>query len=322
MFHPMRDYCYIAIDWGTSRLKAYLCCLKPEQTVEIIDEISAAGVQKNTQDFAKIFRDTTQKWRDEYGLLPAYLGGQIGSSIGWKETPYISCPVAPADIVTAQIEFECEGQKLNVLPGMSCTLANGHFDVMRSEEIQVLGWLQASAKHRNGTYLICLPGTHTKWILVQDGVIKMFKTAMTGELYDLLTHSSILIQAPSDEFDAEAFDLGAKFTLASASGSLIHGLFSVRTKQLFDQLSPAQANSYLSGLLIGSDVRAAIYAEEWNFEQVDEVIIIGESHISDLFNRVIRGQTSSLRCFHGKQATVLGFAAVRQRQLALQSSSA
>jgi 2-dehydro-3-deoxygalactonokinase len=317
MFHPMRDYCYIAIDWGSSQLKAYLCCLKPEQNVEIIDEATAAGVQKNSQDFALIFSTTTAKWRAEYGLLPVFLGGQIGSSIGWKQSPYIACPVAPADIVTAQIEFDFNGQKINVLPGLSCVLANGHFDVMRSEEIQILGWLQASASHRNGTYLVCLPGTHTKWILVRDGVIEMFKTAMTGELYDLLTHSSILIQAPSKEFEEEAFDLGAKFTLASASGSLIHGLFSVRTKQLFEQLNPVEANSYLSGLLIGSDVRAAIFADEWDIDTVDEVIIIGESHLSSLFERVLRKQTSEVRCFHGKQATVLGFAAIRQRQIAL-----
>ncbi|MFT6270514.1 MAG: 2-dehydro-3-deoxygalactonokinase [Alphaproteobacteria bacterium] len=320
VFNPMRDHCYIAIDWGTSRLKAYLCCVGPDDSVEIINETQAAGVQKSHKDFAETFREVTRPWRSSHGLLPVFMGGQIGSSIGWRQSPYVSCPVAPADIVTAQVEFECEGQVINIIPGVSCQHANGHFDVMRSEEIQVLGWLQASATHRNGTYLICLPGTHTKWILVKDGIIQMFKTAMTGELYDLLTHSSILIQAPSKDFTPEAFDLGSKFTLASASGSLIHGLFSVRTKQLFEELSPNEANSYLSGLLIGSDVRAAMHAKEWNIKDVGEVIIIGESHISDLFERVIRDQTKTVRCFHGKQATVLGFAAIRQRYLALQTS--
>jgi len=319
VFNPVRDYYYIAIDWGTSRLKAYLCCVQPNENVTIIDEIQAAGVQKNHKDFASTFRNVTQQWREQNGLLPVFMGGQIGSTIGWKQTPYVACPVAPADIVTGQFEFECEGQIINIIPGVSCQHANGNFDVMRSEEIQVLGWLEASASHRNGTFLICLPGTHTKWILVKDGIIQMFKTAMTGELYDLLTHSSILIQAPSDTFAADAFDLGSKFTLASASGSLIHGLFSVRTKQLFSELSPDEANSYLSGLLIGSDVRAALHAQEWDIKDVDEVIIIGESHISDLFERVIRTQTEFVRCFHGKQATVLGFAAIRQRYLALQS---
>lgn len=319
LFNPKRGHYYIAIDWGTSRLKAYLCCLSPNENVEIIDEVQAAGVQKNHKDFANTFREVTSSWREHHGLLPVFMGGQIGSSIGWKQSPYVPCPVAPADIVTAQIEFECEGQVINIIPGLSCQHANGNFDVMRSEEIQVLGWLQASAAHRNGTYLICLPGTHTKWIIVTDGIIKMFKTAMTGELYDLLTHSSILIQAPSAEFSPSAFDLGSKFTLASSSGSLIHGLFSVRTKQLFAELAPHEANSYLSGLLIGSDVRAAMHAKEWDINDVDEVIIIGESHISDLFERVIRTQTNAVRCFHGKQATVLGFAAIRQRYMALQA---
>ena len=315
----MRDYCYIAIDWGTSRLKAYLCCVQPNQSVEILDETQTAGVQKNHKDFTATFRNVTAHWRKEYGLLPVFMGGQIGSTIGWKQSPYVACPVAPADIVSGQVEFECEGQIINIIPGVSCQHVNGHFDVMRSEEIQVLGWLEASASHRNGNYLICLPGTHTKWILVKDGIIQMFKTAMTGELFDLLTHSSILIQSPSDTFAPEAFDLGSEFTLASASGSLIHGLFSVRTKQLFSELSADEANSYLSGLLIGSDVRAALQCKEWEIKDVDEIIIIGESHISDLFERVIRKQTKTVRCFHGKQATVLGFAAIRKRYLALQS---
>lgn len=316
MFQAKRDQCYIAIDWGTSRLKAALCCTLANKSVEVLDEAECAGVQKNKLDFASTFLQITQNWRKDYGTLDVIMGGQIGSSIGWHQSPYVPCPVEPADIVTAMVNFECEGHNIFIVPGLSCTLANGHFDVMRSEELQVLGWLEASASHRNGTYLICLPGTHTKWILVKDGVIQMFKTAMTGELFDLLTHSSILIQAPSDIFDANSFDLGADFTLGSSSGNLIHGLFSVRTKQLFDQLTPTAANSYLSGLLIGSDVRAAMYAQEWDINDVERVIIIGESHISDLFKRVIKKQSNAVACFHGKQATVLGFAAVRQRFLA------
>ncbi|MGB3724901.1 MAG: 2-dehydro-3-deoxygalactonokinase [Glaciecola sp.] len=319
MYIPNLDRYYIAIDWGTSRLKAYLCCLQDNGTSHIVDEKIEAGVQKGSQDFAATFLSVTESWRKDHGLLPVIMGGQIGSSIGWKQSPYVSCPVAPADIVTGLVEFTCEGHSIHVVPGVNCTLANGHYEVMRSEEIQVLGWLEASATHRNGTYLICLPGTHTKWILIIDGIIHMFKTAMTGELYDLLVNSSILIQAPSKSFCANAFDMGSEFTLASSSGSLIHGLFSVRTKQLFDQLSSDEASSYLSGLLIGSDVRAALHAQEWDINQVDEVIIIGESHISDLFERVLNTQTNSVRCFHGKQATVLGFASIRQRYLSLQS---
>ena len=320
MFHPMRDYCYIAIDWGSARLNAFLCCLKPEQTVEIIDEITAVGVQKGGQDYASIFRDITAKWREEYGLLPVFLGGQIGSELGWEKSPYIACPVAPLDIVTAQIEFEYMGQKINVLPGVSCTLANGHLDIMRSEEIQILGWLQASATHRNGTYLLCLPGFHTKWVVVKDGIIDTFKTTVTGELYDLLKHSSLIVHASSDAVNLEAFDSGAAYILASNSNSLVHDLFSVRSKQLFEPLTPCQADSYLSGVLISSDVRATFQTKEWNFDNIEEVIIIGESHISSLFERVIRNKTKAVKCFHGKQTTVLGFAAVRQRQLAQQNT--
>jgi 2-dehydro-3-deoxygalactonokinase len=320
LFNPMRDHCYIAIHWNDSKIKAYLCCIQPDQSVQIVDETRAPGLDKDTQDYARTFRDLTSAWRTSHGLLPVLMAGQIGSSKGWKHTPYVSCPATTADIVNAQYQFESDEQIINIIPGLKCQHKSGHFDVIRGEEVQVLGWLETSASHRNGSYLICLPGARTKWILVSDGIIKNFKTALTGELYELLSNSGSLIQTRSTQFTPSAFDAGAKFTLASASGSLIHGLFSVHTKQLFDEVSASDASSYLSGLLIGSDVRAAIYAQEWNINEIQELIIIGESHISDLFERVIRMQTDKVRCFHGKQATVQGFAAIRQRLLALQES--
>lgn len=319
VFNPLRDYCYIAIDWGAARLKAYLCCVPPNGNVELLDEAEAPGVQGNHEDFTTIFLNVTRQWREENGLLPVFMGGKIGSTIGWKKTPYIPCPVVPVDIASGQVEFDCEGQVINVIPGISCLHDNGNYDLMRSGEVQVLGWLEASAAHRNGTYLLCLPGTHTKWLLVKDGIIQMFKTAVTGEMYDLLSQSSILLHKPSEAITLKAFDEGATFTSDKVSGNLLHGLFSVRSKQLFEKMSPDDASSYLSGLLIGSDVRAALKSKEWAIDEVDEVIIIGESQISDLFERVIRQHTQEFSCFHVKQATVLGFAAIRQRYMALQS---
>jgi 2-dehydro-3-deoxygalactonokinase len=319
VFNPMRDHSYVAIDLGTSKLKAYLCCLQPNEAIEIIDEVEVVDALKNQQLFPEVVLGIISKWRNSHGLLPVFVSSTVSVNMGWEQPPFVPCPVSAADIVAAHGEFEFEGQTINIIPGVSCQHANGHFDIMRSEEIQVLGWLQASATHRNGTYLICLPGTHTKWIRVKDSVIEMFKTAITGELYSLLVASNVLKEVSSNDFAPDAFDSGVQFALSSPLETLAHGLFNVRTKQMFEGLHANHASSYLSGLLIGSDVGAVMHANEWRIDEIDEVIIIGETHISDLFERVIRTQTDMLRCFHGKQATVLGFSAIRQRYLALQS---
>lgn len=118
------------------------------------------------------------------------------------------------------VNFQCNGYNINVIPGLSCKLENNNYDCMRGEELQILGWLQLAEENQVSRHVVCLPGTHTKWLLVEDGKIKLFKTALTG------------------------------------------GLFSVRSRQLFGQLSAQEATSYLSGLLIGSDVHASMNATE------------------------------------------------------------
>lgn len=262
-FNPMRDHCYIAIEWGTSRLKAFLCRIHSSGNAEILDEADAAVVQNSHEAFVNTILEITRSWRASHGLLPIFMGGHIGASNGPTQSTNVACPVAPADIVNAQTDFDCEGQVINIIPGISCQHANGNVDLMFSEQIQVLGWLQASAAHRNGTYLICLPSSHTKWVWVKDGIIQIFKTAITGEL------------------------------------------------------NVDDASSSMSALLVDTDVRAAMQSKEWRIQNLDEIIIISESHISDLFERVIRNYTSAVRCFHGKQAMILGYAAIRQRYLAL-----
>ncbi len=318
-FHPLRDYYYIAINCDSSRLNAYLCCMQPHQNVEIKDEATFSNIPKDDQEPAKLFLTVTQKWREEYGLLPVIIGGK-GGIASWKTTPYVSCPVVPIDIVGAQVSFKYQEQSIHLLPSLKCQHENGRFDILHGQEIQVLGWLHASATHRNGTFLICLPAEHTQWILVNDGTIKVFKTAITGELSNLLLQSSMFTQMITDAFDDTAFQLGTKRTSRKTSTSLLHELFSVYTSQLLENFSPIQAHSYLKGLLIGSDVHDAMQAPEWDFNKISEVIIIGECQMTDLYAQVIRTQTACVRCFHGKQATVLGFASVRQRHLSLNHS--
>lgn len=314
----MTEKLLIAVDWGTSHLRAYLCRQCPPSHANGFNELElkewkkGAGVLKVTHDFeSELFR-VLQPWLNQYGTLPIIMMGQIGSSIGWRETPYLECPVSPSDVAAHCVYFECRSHQIAVVPGLSCTHNNGMRDVMRGEEMQVLGWLQLSEAHQTGERIICLPGTHTKWVRVLNGEIQVFKTALTGELFDLLSHGSVLIQQRSDHFDFATFEQGVRFTLESDIGSFSHGLFSVRSKQLFGELSPENSLAYLSGVLIGSDVRAAINATEWSLTPGAHVSVIGSKQISHCFSQALQLAGMKTTIYSAKQTSLNGIAVVNQ----------
>jgi 2-dehydro-3-deoxygalactonokinase len=125
---------------------------------------------------------------------------------------------------------------------------------MRGEETQIAGLLDRLGG--GGPHTLCLPGTHSKWATVEHDRISGFRTAMTGELFAVLMRHSLLgaLMQPDAGDDAAAFARG--LDAARAAGGLLHHLFGVRTLGLFDELTPAQAPSYLSGLLIGHELDA------------------------------------------------------------------
>jgi len=309
----------VAVDWGTSHLRAFLCKVNSDKTLSQVDKVNGLGVNKVINSFEQTLFDCLAPWVAQYGKVPIFMMGQIGSSIGWKETDYLSCPIQLEDIASKGVSFFCSGHDITIIPGLSCRLNNDNYDVMRGEELQALGWLEQDCRRYNGTHLLCLPGTHTKWVLIKAGKIELFKTAMTGELFDLLTNHSILIQKNDATFDQPSFQKGADFTLKSELGSFTHGLFSVRSKQLFGELTPSQASSYLSGLLIGSDVRAAMNAEEWQLSELGEVSIIGTKHLSQQFSQVLKLHGIKTNICKVTDMTLLGFNAIYQKILALPS---
>lgn len=313
----MKGTHFIAVDWGTSRLRAFLCEAKADGGFNLIARSAGLGVRKSPVSFEETLMHAIGGWEADYGKLPVLMAGQIGSSIGWKETPYLPCPISPDQLAESCTGFHCQGYSIHIVPGLSCKLENDNYDCMRGEELQILGWMQLAEANKQGRHLLCLPGTHTKWVLVEDGKIKLFKTALTGELFDLIVNNSVLIQAQGPEFnlaafEQAAFDKGAAFTLNSEMGSFMHGLFSVRSKQLFGELSSEQATSYLSGLLIGSDIRAALNATEWSLTSVDKVTIIGAPHLSRSFARVMASQNIDSVVSKVTNTTLLGFNAVYQ----------
>ena len=305
---------FIAVDWGTSHLRAYLCQRGEDTPLQLLAQRCGPGVVKVSTDFKNTLLDCIAPWRQQYGPLPILMTGQINSSIGWQVSPYLDCPLQPQEIATACQSFACEGHKITLLPGLRCALQNNLQDVMRGEELQILGFLQLQPSYKKGSILLCLPGTHSKWVLLRDGQIHCFKTAMTGELFDLLCHQSVLIQADSGvgDFDWAAFEQGCEFTLCSDSGNFVHGLFSVRTRQLSGEMTALQAKAYLSGLLIGSDVRAARNAKEWQLSQGSQVVVIGSSQLNRCFSLALSSIGVQCSEFDVQSATLSGFSKLYQ----------
>ena len=238
----------IAVDWGTSSLRGAL--LAGDGTV--LEEIAvAAGILGvPPAGFETAFAEHFGRWQHATGAL-CLIAGMAGSRQGWQEAPYCACPAGFADIAS-QLHW-IEPGRIALVPGLSCD-DKGVPDVMRGEETQVFGALELlGLDHAR----MVLPGTHCKWVQVKDRRIAGFRTFMTGELYALLRQHSILARTLPDsdgELDADAFRRGLAH--ARDSASLLHAAFSVRTLALFERLPSASMPSYLSGLVIGDELRA------------------------------------------------------------------
>jgi len=241
----------IAVDWGTSSFRAY----RLDATGAVREQRSAAaGLLSCGGRFAEVLAQQLDGWDDDFVLM----AGMVGSRSGWREVPYVACPAGREQIGAGVVELDAgPGRRVAIVPGVSWHAAGAAPEVMRGEETQVLGLLERL--HGDGPHNVCLPGTHSKWVQVHGGRIVGLRTAMTGELYALLRRHSLLAAlmpaaGEDDGDDAEAFAQGV--AASAADGGLAHQLFGVRTRGLFGELGAAGAPSYLSGLLVGHELRA------------------------------------------------------------------
>ncbi|MCC4610341.1 2-dehydro-3-deoxygalactonokinase [Xanthomonas campestris] len=237
----------IAVDWGTSSLRAYLL----DATGAVLEQRRGSdGILACQGRFAEVLTRLIAGWNG-----PLLLSGMIGSRNGWVEQPYLPCPADTAALAQAMRSEDdlLRGRTSWFVPGVSTGEHDGVPDVMRGEETQLVGLIAALG---GGEHVACLPGTHSKWARIANGQLTDFATVMTGELYAVLRQHSILGKLMDDdhaELDAAAFLQGVD--RSADSGGLSHHLFGTRTLGLFERLSSAALPSYLSGLLIGHELR-------------------------------------------------------------------
>jgi len=284
----------VAVDWGTSSLRAARIAadgsvLEQREAPRGILTVPAGG-------FPAVLQETCGDWlRDPSALC--LVSGMAGSRQGWQEAPYCPCPAGFAEL--ARGLHWVERGRIAIVPGLSCD-TGGVPDVMRGEEVQVFGAMDLLGL-AEGTFV--LPGTHSKWVRVAGGRVQSFATFMSGEFYALLRQHSILARmmpAQDGALDEDAFARGVRH--AQASGSLLHAAFSARTLALFDRLPSAALPSYLSGLVIGEELRLRA-------TEARSIVLVGSPLLTQRYALALAALGADARTL-GAEATWRGLAAI------------
>ncbi len=244
----------IAVDWGSSSFRAYLMARGGEVMDEIASSDGVSAVAGGT--FPATLQRLTGRWLSAHPDLSIIASGMVGSRHGWVEAPYVKCPADPRDIARHLTTAEAGDRRVHLAPGLVYEDDAGLPDVMRGEEVEILG-----VAHEGGR-LIVLPGSHSKWAVFDQGRVMRFKTFVTGELFSAIKDHTII---GAFARAAPAKDPGPSFLLGAARGAeavcggegqsgLLGALFGARSLPLMGKLTEDDAGEYLSGLIIGAEI--------------------------------------------------------------------
>lgn len=284
---------FIALDWGTSNRRAYLVGSDGAVQGAIREGAGVLGTEPDAypEAFAAI--------RSVLGPYPILAAGMIGSSRGWREVAYRDAPAGLEDIAAGVARFGLED--VAIVPGV-CRREASRPDVMRGEEVQVLGAIAAGLAPADAVF--CQPGTHTKWIVTQGARITDFSTVMTGEIFALLrTHSVLSEMLQGDVRDGSAFRDGLR---RGGSGcDVTAALFEVRAGVLLETLRGHDAAAYASGILIGADVGPRELAGR-------DVHLLASGHLAELYSIAIKQAGGRVVAVEAEAVFVAGARAVQE----------
>jgi len=285
---------FIAVDWGTTNRRAYRLDTAGACESEFEDDQGILSIAPGG------FPDAIAEIRRCLGDLPLLLAGMVGSNRGWVEAPYVACPAGLDDLAQ---NLAWPGEREAIVPGV-CFVGNGRADVMRGEEVQLLGAVATGQVPADA--LVCHPGTHNKWVVVQRGRIESFRTVMTGELFSLLRKHSILADLlNADAEPDDSFRRGVRHGLDE--DDLTSELFAVRARVLLGEARREDAASYTSGLLIGSDVRIGLS------DGGATVCVMGRPELTRLYAEAIREAGATPNELDGEQSFLSGIGAIATR---------
>ncbi|WP_300034918.1 2-dehydro-3-deoxygalactonokinase [uncultured Roseobacter sp.] len=284
---------WIAVDWGTTNLRAWAM-----QGATVLDRASSdQGMGGLSRDgFEPALASLISKWTAA-GPVPVVACGMVGSRQGWVEAPYRSVPCTPMDSNLTPAPVSC-GLDVRIISGLS---QQAPADVMRGEETQIAGFLQLNPGWDG---VLCMPGTHTKWVHLSAGEVVSFQTFMTGELFALLSNASVLRHTVSGEgWDNQAFEKAVSDTLARPE-KLAGMLFGLRAGQLLADTAPEQSRAALSGLLVGAELAAS--RPYWLGQNL---AILGTGTQANAYRNALTPQGVSCLMVDTERATLAGLTA-------------
>jgi len=270
----MSSVAWVAVDWGTSNVRVWL--LNADHQV-MASRHSADGMAKiGRHQYEPILLGLIDDLLDADATYDVLICGMAGARQGWLEVPYQGLAKDSALLPTSTcVPTEDKRLKVRIFAGLS---QSSPPDVMRGEEMQILGFLSG---HSDFVGVLCLPGTHNKWVHLQKGAVKSFKTVMTGEMFHLLGQHSVLkhtvaLKMMSDEqvLNTEGFLRGV-CDGADKPDLLLAQLFTIRAADLLLHGTEQASTQYLSGLLLGTEL-----AMMRSFYQSYPIVIIGDSPLA------------------------------------------
>jgi len=287
----------IALDWGTTNLRAYLLA----NSAEIMDRLhSGDGIaQLIRADFPKVFSRLLDPWLQKYPKIPVLMSGMVGSVNGWHEVNYLSCPTTFTELAKHLFALS---RQIYIVPGLSLNYGDGWCDVMRGEETEIYG-----AYEENKT-LFCVPGTHSKWVEIKNNSITHFTTYMTGEMYHLLKNHSILSkQIQTTARSDEAFIAGLQHVNNHAG--FLANFFNIRAQVLHQRLKETDIADYLSGMIIGYELKAA----RFYWEQIETVTLIADSHLAQCYQLAMQQNQLHIQVISSEDAVTKGLWKIAQQ---------
>ncbi|MGI9394046.1 MAG: 2-dehydro-3-deoxygalactonokinase [Boseongicola sp.] len=286
---------WIAVDWGTSNLRTWLMTGK----MPVAEASTDDGMSSLRQfEFEQVLTSLIEPWLSDTAM-PIIACGMVGSLQGWLEAPYLATPTMPLSGELVRPDARDPRISVYVIPGIK---QSDPPDVMRGEETQIAGFLKADPEFDG---VICLPGTHTKWVQISAGEIVSFRTFMTGEMFDLMSTQSVLRHSVGPGWDAGTFADAIADTIAKPE-TLASLMFRLRADDLLNGTPSDKTRSRLSGLLIGAELAAA--RAYWLGQQI---ILIGNENLVQLYSAALDLQGAPSKSINANDATLTGLGVAR-----------
>ena len=285
---------WIAADWGTTHIRAW--AIGEEDNVLAFRESNEGMKDLQQNEFEPVLLRLIESWLDDTKVTTVMACGMVGAKQGWVETPYLKTPCVPIDnnqLTTANTYGK--RIKVHLVPGV---MQNHPADIMRGEETQIAGFIN---KNPDFNGVVCLPGTHAKWVNIKEGQITSFKTFMTGELFGVISNHTLIRHSTSIKgWNQESFKKGVHEGFKNP-GLIASNLFSLRAESIVNDLDRDEARSTLSGLLIGVELNGA-----QSYWKNNSVTLIGSELLSNNYSHGLKILGGESQLFSLETATLSG----------------